>query len=62
MILGHFLFITSLATAGEGGMIVVNLKTLRYFKIIRAHGWDREIKKKKLGILILLMRVLILDH
>ena len=31
-------------------------------KSLRAHGWDREIKKKKLGILILLMRVLILDH
>ena len=31
-------------------------------KSLRAHGWDREIKKKKLEILTLLMRVLTLDH
>ena len=35
-------------TAGEGGMIVCkNLKDYKLLQTLRAHGWDREIKKTK---------------
>ena len=35
-------------TAGEGGMIVCKSKDdYNILKSLRAHGWDREIKKKK---------------
>ncbi len=35
-------------TAGEGGMIACkNLKDYRLLQTLRAHGWDREIKKTK---------------
>ena len=35
-------------TAGEGGMIVCNNKAdYNILKSLRAHGWDREISKKK---------------
>jgi|TARA_B110000438_G_scaffold303573_1_gene365718 CDP-6-deoxy-D-xylo-4-hexulose-3-dehydrase len=35
-------------TSGEGGMIVTNKKkNYELLKIMRAHGWDRDIKKNK---------------
>ena len=35
-------------TCGEGGMIVTNIKkNYEMLKIMRAHGWDRDINKKK---------------
>ena len=34
-------------TCGEGGMIVTNIKkNYEMLKIMRAHGWDRDINKK----------------
>ena len=36
-------------TAGEGGMIVCNNKAdYNILRSLRAHGWDREISKKKI--------------
>ena len=37
-------------TAGEGGMIVCKSKDdYNILKSLRAHGWDREIRKKKIN-------------
>ena len=49
-------------TSGEGGMIITNnKKDYELLKIMRAHGWDRDLEKKLLKIknLILLIWVLI---
>ena len=36
-------------TAGEGGMIVCKSKDdYKILKSLRAHGWDRDIKKQKI--------------
>ena len=37
-------------TSGEGGMIVTNnRKNYELLKIMRAHGWDRDLEKKKVS-------------